>query len=202
MRSKNLSPKFPNKLFFNWMLNRRYLKFTTQFCLILFYFNCSFLFVTNFVSRLIVVSINFHHAVEIFRIDYSFILLFNKGYDIGISTSRSSPPSTPTPYIRHQDPRPIIDKTRWPQWNKDLEDSPSTKSFPEMSDTKSMFPKLSQTQSNLSTKLSSDYLTPASNTLNKPIPWLNNDCQAVVASLKKAEREWWKNPPSSVKRAA
>jgi hypothetical protein len=56
----------------------------------------------------------------------------------------------------------IFDKTRWPQWNKDLEDTLSTKSFQELSDPKSM------TQFNLVAKNSSDYPTHAPNPLKNP----------------------------------
>jgi hypothetical protein len=96
----------------------------------------------------------------------------------------------------------IFDKTRWPQWNKDLEDTLSTKSFQELSDPKSMYDIFTDSIQSSSKKLFRLSHPCAKSPKEPRRPWWNNDCQEAVAAAKKAEKEWRKNPLSSEKRAA
>ena len=94
----------------------------------------------------------------------------------------------------------IFDKTRWPQWNKDLEDSLSTQSFQDLSDPKSMYDIFTNSIQSSSKKLFRLSHPCAKSPKEPRRPWWNDDCQKAVASAKKAEKEWRINPLSSEKK--
>jgi hypothetical protein len=105
-------------------------------------------------------------------------------------------------HLASRPPTWIFDKSRWLQWNKDLEDSLSTQSFQDLSDPKAMYDIFTDSIQSSSKKLFRLSHPCAKSPKEPRRPWWNDDCQKAVASAKKAEKEWRINPLSSEKRTA